>query len=99
MPGRLNASVCIRQALWEYYKAHRAEVVRLRHRAAERSLGSSDSGSRDRVAAALAKALERAQQQALQLQSKSTGTEDLSFWKLQQTCHIKRQPSERMLPC
>eukprot|EP00439_Symbiodinium_sp_Y106_P019034 s1897_g2.t1 len=70
-----------REALWEYYKAHRAEVVRLRHRAAERSLGSSDSGSRDRVAAALAKALERAQQQALQLQSKSTGTEDASMLK------------------
>jgi len=49
-----------REALWEYYKAHRAEVVRLRHRAA---------------------ALERAQQQALQLQSKSTGTEDASMLK------------------
>lgn len=49
-----------REALWNYYKTHRAEVVRLRHRAA---------------------ALERAQQQALQLQSKSTGTEDASMLK------------------
>ena len=45
-------------------------------------------GWTDMVAAVLAKALERAQQQALQLQSKSTGTEDLILGSCSIPCQM-----------